>query len=358
MSLRSLPGARWSCHSCAACCHHFTLGPVEPEIIAGLQARGVERDWPAAAGGWLEAVQGPQGVEHRLKKVNGACVFLRPDRLCAIHGLYGAEAKPGFCRQFPYTFTEDPEGIVATVRADCAGWAETWESGEPVEVGGAAHLHLQPRMQRFSPASVLLWGEHSLSLNRWMEVEGALLAELAPQLLQPEELARATRRHLASAAGLPEPAADPRRARQAALALQHTLRLVLQHVLSEQQAPDAAAEAYTLRLLEQVELAFQRSPGPWPELAPEGLGWLSLVWRSALFGKQVHASGSAAAGFGLLLMNLLTARLALAAEGAGPLPATEVQRVLSAQSRFTVNRSVQPILTRARPALVDLFLYC
>ncbi|MEW6279705.1 MAG: hypothetical protein AB1758_13845 [Candidatus Eremiobacterota bacterium] len=50
---------------------------------------------------------------------NGHCLFLRPDRLCAIHADLGFEAKPRACRQFPFLLVETPDGPVVGLSFRC-----------------------------------------------------------------------------------------------------------------------------------------------------------------------------------------------------------------------------------------------
>src|SRR6188768_3764626 len=132
--IRTPKDARWSCRSCGDCCRGFEFGPVEPAIIAGLEARDVAAHWaPAAEAPWYERRPAPDGttalfLTHR----DGHCVFLRDDALCAVHALWGAEAKPAFCREYPFHVVEDPEGIVVIARSDCGGFHESFVDGEPV----------------------------------------------------------------------------------------------------------------------------------------------------------------------------------------------------------------------------------
>lgn len=131
---RTLPEARWSCHGCGACCTGFAFGPVRDEIIAGLEAADIEAQWaPAAEAPWKTRQAGPDGEEawfltHR----EGHCVFLEADQRCAVHRLLGPEAKPAFCREYPFLVTRAADGPAVTVRADCGGLHRTFEAGELV----------------------------------------------------------------------------------------------------------------------------------------------------------------------------------------------------------------------------------
>jgi len=108
---------RFTCRMCAGCCRagwHITLSDGEAE-------RFRHHDWatarPRTAG--LELLE-PVGEDRwNLGRVDGACVFLDEDNLCAIQKELGADSKPLMCRQFPYHLTATPDGIVASLDFAC-----------------------------------------------------------------------------------------------------------------------------------------------------------------------------------------------------------------------------------------------
>ena len=55
------------------------------------------------------------------KKSDGRCIFLTDLNRCALHEQFGAQAKPGMCQLFPYTFTEAPDGFYASVSFASSG---------------------------------------------------------------------------------------------------------------------------------------------------------------------------------------------------------------------------------------------
>ena len=80
---QTLPAARWSCHGCGDCCRDFRLGPVEPEVVAALEARGASE--LAGRPDWASQEPGPGGEPGWfLRHVDGHCVFLLPDNRCAV----------------------------------------------------------------------------------------------------------------------------------------------------------------------------------------------------------------------------------------------------------------------------------
>jgi Fe-S-cluster containining protein len=57
-----------------------------------------------------------RGFTHTLeKRKDGRCTFLSEDNRCSLHLEHGAEAKPGMCRLFPYSFTPTPNGTYVYV---------------------------------------------------------------------------------------------------------------------------------------------------------------------------------------------------------------------------------------------------
>ncbi|CAN0458611.1 unnamed protein product, partial [Ectocarpus fasciculatus] len=93
--MRTLSDDRWSCRSCAACCHGLKLGPLSPDTITDLQQRDVAARWPRARQQpWFQ--RDAEGAAYLTHHSDGACVFLQPDRRCFLHATFGEAAKPDF----------------------------------------------------------------------------------------------------------------------------------------------------------------------------------------------------------------------------------------------------------------------
>jgi len=99
------PGARFVCHADGVCCSDVhVLGPVTENELVPLRRLHNE---PAR----FEPLVDGLG----LRTVNGACVFMREDRLCRVHAELGAAAKPATCRRYPFNLVATPMGLrVAT----------------------------------------------------------------------------------------------------------------------------------------------------------------------------------------------------------------------------------------------------
>jgi hypothetical protein len=66
-----------------------------------------------------------------MRMAGGACCLLGADRLCTLHKVFGAEAKPNICRSFPVRFVQAPDGIFAGLSFACT--AVLGNEGPPLE---------------------------------------------------------------------------------------------------------------------------------------------------------------------------------------------------------------------------------
>lgn len=355
--IRTLPGARWDCHSCGNCCRFYELGPVEPEVIRRLEAERVEEKWAPAAGGWYDVRTTAEGEQlNFLRHIDGHCVFLRDDQLCAIHGLYGADAKPGFCREYPFHVLEDPKGLVAVVRSSCAGYHASYADGQPVENHGPGVVEL-PRVvprRRFAPDRIAVLPDLEVGLDEWMAWEQRLLdAIAAPD--EPERAIARLRRELYTLAGRAEPSPDPHRARMAAGAVIEALRRLMAKAAAD---PDPTVPP--------IRLAFARDAAAMLEQALPGLtdpgalsvgarDWLHLLLRTAVLAKSFQGVGSVAEGLGATILPVLVVRAA-AERGPDGISAAAASTIVVRWTQLVENRAIAGVLRLARPALLDLFL--
>jgi Fe-S-cluster containining protein len=324
-NVRTPRDARWSCTRCGACCRSFTLGPVEPAVIDALTEADIAARWPPAA-------EAPWHLDGYLTHRDGACVFLMDDSRCFLHVTLGAASKPGFCRQFPFELVRDPSGIVATARPDCAGFSRSHVTGAPLSEGLSDLAGVAVSVPRFAPETVVILPGHEVSLSDWMDLEADLLADLYARDTEPAGLIAATRRSL----GI-EGEGDPARARLAMRAVLAALSSALA------QAPD---DAFTRQMR---SFAAKASAMELPEpLSAPGQAYLNLLLRSHIQGKAFVPYGSVAAGLGLFVLNARIARL---------VDPTDPGAALSAWVRFSLNRTLHPLLSRAAPALVDIFRF-
>ncbi len=341
-TVRVPAGLRWTCHGCGSCCTGHDLGPVEDEVVARLESADIAASWPPAAAGWKTERHGPDGKPIVfLRQVDGACVFLGPDRRCGVHTNLGSSAKPGFCREFPYNLVEDPKGLAAVIRATCAGFHHSFRDGPLIGDADVDAVSRLPRVvprARFAPERVAILPEQAIPVDDWMALEDAILAAVEREDGDPRALVAIVRRTLTPEAAPVRPAQY-----EAAIdALCHALGQVMRSVLSGQSgAPHQVA--FARDALAMLDRARTSRPAP---LTSEERAWLNLLLRSAILGKAWAASGSVAAGLGVWL-----AGVEIAAR-AGSLP-EGVER----WERFSAIPLVQLWLNKARPATVDVFLH-
>ncbi|MBL8615354.1 MAG: YkgJ family cysteine cluster protein [Deltaproteobacteria bacterium] len=356
---RTLAGARWACGACGDCCRHFQLGPVEPEIIAGLAARPLAAEFPQLAGRpFFKLVEGPAGPAHFLEKNNGACVFLEADNRCGVHRRWGAAAKPAFCRAFPVHLVDDPRGRAAVARPHCTGLAAGQRAGAPMDevAAEAADLPRALPIPRFAPQAVALLPGLGVSLDDWMQLEDHLIGLLDGP---PAPLGALLARLRAAALGAvrrPDPGSDAARAAAAFGAVLEGERLVLRAAIAAGGAPSAAEAEFAARLAADLDRAAARLPQGPPALDEEAMALCARILQGELLSKRAHAEGSVAAGLGRAAHALWVAALA-AAEGEAPVGVDALMARLSPHLRLGDNGQVAALLQRARPALIDLFLF-
>lgn len=344
-------GARWSCHGCGLCCRVFQLGPVEPAILQNLHDSGVTDWWPPAAAQPIATLRpGPQGPQAFFTKVDGACIFLGPDQRCAIHARLGPAAKPGFCREYPFHFAEDPLGTVAAVRADCGGQPQ----GDDEAVADLAPAHRDlPR-----PGPILTLPEGEVPLVPGLGVPALDLAHfvrdqdraLAAKDADPDALIAQLRAAAAAHFGLRFPAADPARAEAAFQRLAAALHGLLAEVLAAGAAPSAAEGALVSTAAAAVAQA-RSVPSP-ARYSPPARAHANEALRGALLTHQVLGQGSVGAGLGLY--SLL---LELSARGPEEVDRATLITHLSRLLRLAAHPAVAQLLRAHRGALLERFVH-
>ena len=152
----SVPGLRYSCHGCGACCRDFTI-ELRPKDFDALRKQG----WEAELGGpfWTEF----RGRRWLRQRPDGACVFLQQDGRCRVHAMFGLEAKPLACQLFPFSFAPGPERTRVGVSFACSsvqrglGAEMTTHAADlrrmQAELPEAMLPHAAPELQRGVPAT-------------------------------------------------------------------------------------------------------------------------------------------------------------------------------------------------------------
>ena len=354
--MRTPETTQWSCHSCTACCRGFQFGPVEEEVIQGLTAHTPESWWePAASTPWFQARSGPDGAPHYyLTAIDGHCIFLRDDGLCAVHAKLGEAAKPGFCREFPHHIIEEKDDYVGVIRAECEGWYKSYQSGEPIESTLEA-IRALPRVvprRHFAPKQVMLFPTTAISYEHYQHLENELCRCLEEQNRGIEGDLRELRTVIRTLAGMADEASDMAAYRQNAAQVLAPLVHMLNAILQMPHA-DPYQVQFTRASRERLQhtLVFLESGTSLPR-SQHFDEYFNLVLRNDILGKRFQSVGSLTAGLGLFALGTLVARCSsedgdlshAAAHYAGWL-------------RFSAIPAVQQSLTTHRVRLSTLFFH-
>lgn len=114
---------KYQCIQCGACCRKNWLIGIDDTSYARL----IELDWsdkiPEFAARQLfqllpkPLLTGEQYTFCRMKDY--ACIFLTSDNRCQIHASFEFNTKAQVCKEFPYHFTQTPDGVVVGLSFAC-----------------------------------------------------------------------------------------------------------------------------------------------------------------------------------------------------------------------------------------------
>jgi len=114
-----LPATRHTCEGCGRSCEGHLIGPLPPSELRTIQALWPElqQKVPRLVGQTPFQRIGDAGIF--LNTTDGHCLFLDPDKRCAIHRHAGPDAKPAFCRMFPIVRVLTEDGLRIGVAPRC-----------------------------------------------------------------------------------------------------------------------------------------------------------------------------------------------------------------------------------------------
>jgi Fe-S-cluster containining protein len=333
---------RWDCHNCTLCCRLFELGPVAPEIIANLEALDIGASWEPARQGWYHETPRGYFLDHR----DDSCVFLRNDGLCAVHALHGADAKPAFCRTFPFTVVEQPGGVTHGLRDDCGGTWRSLDTGTPVSEQIARLPPDAPRLV-FGESPVQVLPGVGLQPTDWLTLEDQLVAQIQDDQ-DPRANIRAVRDALLGALRRSAPPADPQRASEITEGLRQIFVQTLGSGLT-----GAGPQGYAMRFMGQVHkgLVEATPKDPVPELSAKSRRYFAGVLRQHLRGKGFVAVGGVCWGLALFALGTEFARARAPGDTLAKLAPWHVK-----WSRFTRNKGALALLREHREPLWQALL--
>jgi hypothetical protein len=114
---------KYKCIQCGVCCRRNWFIGLDDKSYARL----VELDWSdrlpeLAAKQLFQLLPQPllTGEQYTFCKTNdNACVLLTPNNRCQIHAQFGFDTKAQVCKEFPYHFTQTPDGTVVGLSFAC-----------------------------------------------------------------------------------------------------------------------------------------------------------------------------------------------------------------------------------------------
>lgn len=117
------------------------------------------------------------------KRSDGRCEFLSEENRCLLHQHFGEDAKPAMCRLFPYTFTETPSGIYASVSFASSGALLNF--GRPLSAQADVLEKQWHLFQQLFPSLKLDWSQIqladgvALSWDKYLNIESKILMQLS-----------------------------------------------------------------------------------------------------------------------------------------------------------------------------------
>jgi lysine-N-methylase len=131
LQLHTLPILeQWDCHHCTACCREATI-VLNPDDLTRLHEQRWDQHLEYRGIRTVERSSWLVGKPVLAHRPNGSCVFLTAGGRCRIHELFGADAKPFMCRQFPLQVVATDRGAIATFVRSCPSAAA--DRGRPLD---------------------------------------------------------------------------------------------------------------------------------------------------------------------------------------------------------------------------------
>lgn len=217
---------RHACHSCGTCCSGWRV-----QVRTLSERERITRQ--AKELGIADPI-----VDGSLRRVEGVCVFLREDRLCAIHARFGEEEKPIICQHFPRRSRHSEDGVRIGADPGCSATWRTFDTGPEMALFDVTPTAMYP----FPPEIAAL--------------ESALIAVARTPGISIGQF-------IASFAAEPEPASGPPPALTARLLTR--LKEVTPYLVDQQNGRFMNAG---LEPLTRFLVAFDGTLPPWPGLSP------------------------------------------------------------------------------------------
>lgn len=180
MTLLFPEGHHYDCGSCTKCCRTVWNVHVSPCAYTRIVGTPLFERMKAEHGRDPVYMDEVGGEKTALALVNqGGCIFLGPDRLCAVHRELGVDAKPLGCREFPFLPVPTPDGVYVGLSFYCS--AVQAGHGRPIEAHAADIEGMlgEYRYERVGFEPIRLDGARRISWAAYKALEAFAAARLA-----------------------------------------------------------------------------------------------------------------------------------------------------------------------------------
>ncbi len=128
-------GINYQCTGCGHCCLGWPVPITEDDYQRISSLHGEEPQAAVLAESEFKRIDSPDPTLSAFtrtlgKRSDGRCEFLLEDNRCQLHVKHGPQMKPAMCQLFPYTFTETPAGVYASISFASTG--ALLNSGQPL----------------------------------------------------------------------------------------------------------------------------------------------------------------------------------------------------------------------------------
>jgi hypothetical protein len=288
-----------------------------------------------------------------LTAIDGHCVFLQDDGLCAIHATHGEAAKPGFCREFPFHIVQERTNTVGIIRAECEGWYKSFTQG-PIIDDRLESVQKLPRVvphRSFTNPQVMLFPRSAISLEHWDHMEGELLRCLQEEGRGVEGDIGELRNVILTLAKQPSSPSQKSAYLGCAGKILAPMTRTLSAVLQIPHA-DPHQVVFTQNSLSRIQQTLRAiESDSLPPYSQSEAEYYNIVLQNWIMGKLFQGVGSLSAGLGAFALGALVARCN-AEENDLESNATHY----AAWLRFSGIPMIQQSLLSSQPVLHQLFM--
>ncbi len=172
---------RFACQGSGGCCEGYEFGPLEEEDVATIEGLDIAGALPHLAGHRVFRTDTrPDGGRDVFLATSGErCVFLLEDRRCGLHAAFGPDAKPVFCRLYPYAVLMTIAGIKVSSNGECVRLATSACAGPPVVDRLPGIERLIAGYAKLAHPAIFLDAETPLDFGHFLRLQKEWVARIA-----------------------------------------------------------------------------------------------------------------------------------------------------------------------------------